>query len=47
MALDLLLKQSLFSIVVFYTQKTPKRGEHSQDQGIVSLEAIFSDVVIG
>ena len=38
----MLLKQSLLGIVVFYTQKTPKRGEHSWDQGIVSLEAIFS-----
>ena len=28
-ALDLLLKQSLLGIVVFYTHKTPKRGEHS------------------
>ena len=41
-ALDLLLKQSLLGIVVFYTKKTPKWGEHSWDQGIVSLEAIFS-----
>ena len=38
----MLLKQSLLGIVVFYTQKTPKRGEHSWDQGIVSLEAIFN-----
>ena len=29
-------------IMYNYTQKTPKRGEHSWDQGIVSLEAIFS-----
>ena len=43
MALDLLLKQSLIGIVVFYTEKTPKRGKHSWDQGIISLEAIFSD----
>ena len=28
-ALDLLLKQSLLGIVVFYTQKTHSRGEHS------------------
>ena len=41
-ALDLLLEQSPLGIVVFYTQKTPKRGEHSWDQGIVSLEAIFN-----
>ena len=41
-ALNLLLKQSLLGIVIFYTQKTPKRGEHSWDQGIISLEAIFS-----
>ena len=40
--LDLLLKQSLPGIVVFYKQKTPKRGEHSWDQGIVSCEAVFS-----
>ena len=40
-ALDLLLKQSLQDIVVFYTQKTVKRGKHSWDQGIVSLEAFF------
>ena len=38
----MLLKQYLLGIVVFYAQKTPKRGEHSWDQGIVSLEAIFS-----
>ena len=42
MALDLLQKQSLLGIVVFYTNKTPKRDDHSLDQGIVSLEAIFS-----
>ena len=38
-ALDLLLKQSPLDIVVFYTQKTSKRGKHTWDQGIVSLEA--------
>ena len=38
----MLLKQSLLGIVVFYTQKTPKRGKHSIDQGFVSLEDIFN-----
>ena len=38
----MLLKQSLLGIVVFYTQRTTKRGEHSWNQGILSLEAIFS-----
>ena len=41
-ALDLLLKQSIYGIVIFLHKKTPKRGEHSRDQGIISLEAIFS-----
>ena len=40
-ALYLLLKQSFLGIVVFYAQKTPKRGERSRDQGIISREAIF------
>ena len=40
-ALDLLLKQSLHGIVVFYTQKNTQRGKHSLVQGIMSLEAIF------
>ena len=37
------IKNFSFFICIFYTQKTPKRGEHSWDQGIVSLEAIFSE----
>ena len=39
----MLLKQYLLGIFVFYTQKTPNRGKHSWDQGIVSLEAIFKN----
>ena len=34
--LDLLLKKTVLGIVVFCTQKTPSRGEHSQKEVIIS-----------
>ena len=38
------LSNQQFLLLFFYTQKTPKRVEHSWDQGIVSLKAIYNEV---
>ena len=41
-ALDFLLKKSVLTTVVCYTQKRLRRGEHSKDRPIISTEDIFS-----